>query len=478
MKKTKNSFNNALVCFLEEVQKTQPETRNFFRTATQSASKCPLPLCNAEDLLELNGVGNFLAEKCERFLHKESLYRPPGYNRTDSNQTTQIGSYRPKRRSAAYALLLALYELASVEESIKGSKKASVVAKAEKHTDVSFAPSKVPGRQTFYSGWNSMATLIKKDLVHKPDTFSFRLTKKGFALCRLLSNTRNKPVRTTSESEAVPSRLLFRNCLPDCVSLSLVLAVDFRETSVKNDEKLLCQLLQQKGLSVLKVALPLGDYLFLVARTFGDGTTEHRVLGTLVEKKRCSDLAASIKDGRYEEQKLGFDLVGVQSRVLLVEGSLRNEIYSLPLAALRQALATSESVDGFLLAKTKNANESADFLVAFGSVLFSVLQKQFGKDRDQDCALYNSFPKLAVFFATVKQKLALSDELVFAKKLCCIEAVTPRKALAIAKICSSFADLRAFMKTSDALKDVEFEPGKRLGVALSKRIFGFLFFDY
>ena len=50
--------------------------------------------------------------------------------------------------------------------------------------------------------------------------------------------------------------------------------------------------------------LPLGDMIWIARRVNGDGVTEEIVLDAIVERKRLDDLCASIKDGRYMDQKV------------------------------------------------------------------------------------------------------------------------------------------------------------------------------
>ena len=45
------------------------------------------------------------------------------------------------------------------------------------------------------------------------------------------------------------------------------------------------------------------------------------VLDFIVERKTADDLAASIMDGRYEEQKYRLKMCGINNVVYLVEGS-------------------------------------------------------------------------------------------------------------------------------------------------------------
>ncbi|CAM9864348.1 unnamed protein product, partial [Phaeothamnion confervicola] len=88
---------------------------------------------------------------------------------------------------------------------------------------------------------------------------------------------------------------------------------------------------------------------------------EERLAGFVVERKTAKDLAASIMDGRYSEQKRRLQLSGIGRVVYLVEGRLCHQSILSP-AALRSALASTEVACGFAVQRTANMTESVAFL--------------------------------------------------------------------------------------------------------------------
>ena len=81
--------------------------------------------------------------------------------------------------------------------------------------------------------------------------------------------------------------------------------------------------------------MPLGDFLW-VLRVYNDQQAEQSkkvskknkqvsfvdyVLDFIVERKTADDLAASIMDGRYDEQKFRLKSCGINNVIYLVEGS-------------------------------------------------------------------------------------------------------------------------------------------------------------
>jgi ERCC4-type nuclease len=65
----------------------------------------------------------------------------------------------------------------------------------------------------------------------------------------------------------------------------------------------------------------------------------------IIERKKTSDLATSIVDGRYEEQKMRLLDCGLSRPIYLVEGSLSNQD-TLPVSSLKTALVSTQ-VAGF-----------------------------------------------------------------------------------------------------------------------------------
>lgn len=95
----------------------------------------------------------------------------------------------------------------------------------------------------------------------------------------------------------------------------IILLIDVREVKNKRDEDVLRKELSQKGVTIEVRNLNLGDMLW-IARSKSPGLWgEERecVLDYVVERKRLDDLCVSIRDGRYDEQKVS--LVFLQSQI-------------------------------------------------------------------------------------------------------------------------------------------------------------------
>lgn len=74
------------------------------------------------------------------------------------------------------------------------------------------------------------------------------------------------------------------------------------------------------------------------------------------------DLAASIKDGRFHEQKFRLRRSGIKNVIYLVEQYGNNVNLGLPLESLSQALANTRLIDNFTVHITKSLAYTVRFL--------------------------------------------------------------------------------------------------------------------
>jgi len=157
----------------------------------------------------------------------------------------------------------------------------------------------------------------------------------------------------------------------EAVDARLVLLVDTREVRTKTDRTFVESRLLEAGVGVEVRQLPLGDFLWVVrgvpaAPPAAGGTAAapwELVTSVVVERKRADDLAASIVDGRYHEQKARLAACPCAKPVLLVEGALgRQDVMSAE--ALRSALRTSLVASGMHAVTTGSTDDTVAWLAA------------------------------------------------------------------------------------------------------------------
>ena len=85
------------------------------------------------------------------------------------------------------------------------------------------------------------------------------------------------------------------------------------------------------------------------------------VLDFIVERKTADDLAASIMDGRYEEQKFRLKNCGINNVIYLVEGT-PGQYCKIPESVLRKACIHTQIFHGFNVMRHPTIQESLKWL--------------------------------------------------------------------------------------------------------------------
>ena len=104
----------------------------------------------------------------------------------------------------------------------------------------------------------------------------------------------------------------------------VVCLIDQREKRALTDARgWMLNGLKSRGVLCEMRQLTLGDLLWVVRRRSTEGPVgEEYVMSFIIERKQASDLAQSIMDGRYEEQKYRLSRCGLANVFYVVEGSL------------------------------------------------------------------------------------------------------------------------------------------------------------
>lgn len=106
-------------------------------------------------------------------------------------------------------------------------------------------------------------------------------------------------------------------------------------------------------------SLKVGDFTWIAQHKI---SKQELVLPFIVERKRMDDLAASIKDGRFHEQKFRLRKCGLKHVIYMVENYGSNKQVGLPVQTLMQALANTRVQDDFKVQVTDSLTNSARFL--------------------------------------------------------------------------------------------------------------------
>lgn len=129
--------------------------------------------------------------------------------------------------------------------------------------------------------------------------------------------------------------------------------------------------LEQRKVNFEVRRLSVGDFLW-ICRSDSDKDNE-LVLPYIVERKRMDDLASSIKDGRFHEQKFRLSDCGLHNKIYMIENRGSNAHVGLPLTNLLQAATNTMIQNGFTV-KFTNSNEDS---MLYLSIMSKLLVKMY-----------------------------------------------------------------------------------------------------
>ena len=211
--------------------------------------------------------------------------------------------------------------------------------------------------------------------------------------------------------------------------------IDERETGLY--EKCM-ELNTNESLHITKQVLALGDILFQT----DDGT-----LISIIERKSLTDLLASVKDGRYDEQSHRLSHNGecsLHNVVYLIEGmmsTLRNHVEK---KLVYSCIASLNFIKGFSVLRSVNLSETAEMLI--------FMADKIGRSKIQqiDTTAIAS-PATNQNYCTVVKKVKKDNitlENIGEIILCQIPGISSTTAVAIMKHFASFPMLMDAIKTN------------------------------
>lgn len=333
--------------------------------------------------------------------------------------------YVPALRSGPYALLLALATIG--ENASQGMTKAQLIDTAQLYCDSSFTAPTDPTK--FYTAWNSMKTLIQKDLVyeHGRPLRKYALSEDGWDVAKRIQKTlpgSENLAASESQSQAGlasgdhddfedPPQSTQVNAhfqrsgvdgpvepipLPRG-TFTIELVLDTREVRTKTDRDYIANELIKQGITPQVRALELGDAMWVakchdpafLSRHGEEG--EEVMLDWIIERKRLDDLIGSIKDGRFREQKFRLRRSGIKNVIYLIEefsithpeaGGGAQKYQEM----VASAIASTQVVNGYFVKKTRNLDDSIRYLAR----MTLLLRKMYGTmdSPDHGCSTIHS----------------------------------------------------------------------------------------
>lgn len=471
-----DSPNALLLSWVKEWYDTARERNSkgvtTYKHAYDALRKCPMPFDHPSQLQQLKGFGPKLCERLTVQLQKHCLEnnlempehpmaskkrkgqgtaRSTGATALDGDgdadedgdgllappakKPKKAKQYVPTYRSGAYALVVALSK--EPEDAAVGMSKQDLIDAAQPYSDSSFTAPSDPSK--FYTAWNSMKTLLSRELVYERGrpTKRYALTDEGWEVAKKIEATTNgsstghrrddddkNGIVILDESQPLGPHLpafstrmgaipdddddpsaeirdytdvvtngpvlssdssfpAFTSVILNPGTFSIQLLLDVREVRAKTDRDYLKEELAKKGVRPIMRALELGDVQWVaklhdadfLRRNGAEG--DEVVLDHIIERKRLDDLIGSIKDGRFREQKFRLKRSGVKHVTYLIEEiSLDQAHFQKYEESVESAIASTQVVNGFSVKKTRGVDESIRYLARMTSMLKRVYESR------------------------------------------------------------------------------------------------------
>ncbi|KAG4075406.1 hypothetical protein HA402_015059 [Bradysia odoriphaga] len=266
-------------------------------------------------------------------------------------------------------------------------------------------------------------------------------------------------------------------------SFTIILLVDSMETMGKKKSNLdvTIQQLTQRKVQFEVRRLSVGDFLWICR----DKDNREVILPYIVERKRMDDLAGSIKDGRFNEQKFRLKACGVQNVIYLIENKGSNQFVGLPIANLLQAGTNNQVQNDFSVKFTDSHADSMMYLSVLTNILIRTYKDKnlmvTKKDHLWPCTVNDDTIPVMQFteFSLVSTKMrnfTIKD--LFVRQLVQLKTLSVEKALAITKIYPTPAHLllqyKQCIDESEGellLADIKCPSGKKIGPVISRIIY-------
>ncbi|KAF7488363.1 Crossover junction endonuclease MUS81 [Sarcoptes scabiei] len=491
------------------------------------------PIRSGEDCRKLKGFGNAICMKidqkfAQKFPNSQNVTSQmvkkstqmtdhfsvtatkPSAARERVSKNNRKSNYIPAKGSSAFAILIALLRL---EMEFNNSKvnKLDLKETAQHYCKANF-------------GLMTINSLLQRSLIIKTEERNCRysLSDQGRELAKTLAlaseNLKDfadrylkivKPIdNPLNEKENLIERqdsieaIANDSFVMEAGTYDIVLCIDSRERYSTNqgnqNRAAFASALQRKDINVEIRTLPVGDFVWIAKKKSSNATDLIRrelVLDYIIERKRIDDLASSIKDSRWQEQKFRLLNSGLRRPIYLIEyfgrQSRKQDHGSMNAASLDQAISNCE-IDGFEIKRTDNIDETVRYLAtmtkwlqafyANKSILAARNHKEFSRTSAQDlCYMtFNEFcsnsSKVQIFTAKemfIKHLLQIKG-LSLSKAMCIIERYPTIRSLLdrYDSIDHKNEKLRNNL-LSDIRCDAAIGSNRRLGPVISKRICSF-----
>ena len=231
--------------------------------------------------------------------------------------------------------------------------------------------------------------------------------------------------------------------------------------TIDNRERDLIEIIGNENIT--KTNLDIGDIII----------SNHEQEEILIERKTIKDLVASIKDGRYKEQKLRILNSKFKDKIIiyLLEGSIpaSGKVQGIPVSTIISTIVKITLRDRIHVLRTLNADESAKIILKMkekiGECISApcVLDETINEEPQQDCATQ--------YASTIqsKKKANITPQICFIAQLCQVPGIAKETAIAISEHFKNMSELCRLVGEKKEEAFVDIRVGKR-NSKLSKKI--------
>lgn len=344
---------NGLKSLVQKAKLCNMKTQHTYNKAITSLDGLDGSIYVLEDLKNLNYFGESTIKKIQNYIDKEfekvitnsvdldefkSVVSNKFYLKKQEElisgkkevKEKKIKKYIPGYKTGGYAILRALW----IGDGIT---KYTIAHRAKNYCDSDF------DFLSKYSAWNSIKTLIKRELVYKEGKNKYYLTQKG---------------KDLSESMFKDS-----SCIKE-EDTTIKLIIDTREVKSKRQRDFFQNFFDSKEIKNETRALAVGDFIWIRGED---------MCNCIVERKGGDDFISSIEDGRFKEQKQRLYHCGLDRIFYIVEGLKKVHNSSLNSGYVQSCL-TATKLEGFTVIETESINDTSEFI----TFLDSYVRKKYG----------------------------------------------------------------------------------------------------
>jgi ERCC4-type nuclease len=251
---------------------------------------------------------------------------------------------------------------------------------------------------------------------------------------------------------------------------SIVLIVDSSER-LSMDFNVILERLCNRNLQVERKKLWIGDYQW-VCRTKVNGKVTDYALEYVVERKTADDLAKSIIDSRYEDQKIRMKMS--QSKcIYLLEGKSVTTSRKITLNTLMNSILSTKFNYGFQIKLTQDSKDTLNWLARFTNSIFQEVSN-WTKEKIKSLITFEEFYD----FTNPNADITVKE--IFGKQLRALENVGEQNTLAVInKLPAPFLFYKEISKAQAQgkralgkfLKSIRLENGNVLGKSTREALF-------